>query len=57
MGFSSFILIIIMKDTRARAQTDFGSSDCEGELPHSTGESQANLTDLSASVSSCIQQG
>lgn len=55
MGFSSLIIIIIMKDTRA--QTDFRSFDCEGELPHSTGESQANLIDLSASVSSCIQQG
>lgn len=57
MGFSFLILIIIMQDTRARARTDFGSFDCEGELPHSTGESQANLIDLGASVSSCIQQG
>lgn len=55
MGFSSLIIIIIMKDTRAWA--DFRSSDCKGELAHSTGECQANLIDLNASVSSCIQQG
>lgn len=48
------VIITSMKNTTA--QTDFRSSDCEGELPCSTGESQANLLDLSGFVSSCIQQ-